>query len=210
MPQEERPAQQGESMPNYEVSVAYVQLDIEDLDRMELIASVAPGAVFVASEGRTKVSDVVSANSAVEAVERLAETIRSVDSTSEPIRVEFSLMAISDIAELLGLNRETVRLWSIGKRGPGNFPAAVDSVGDRVRVWAASDVYQWLTENSVPCPDIRPLSMVEVTDATKALQRLRKRWLDQPALCAVPEWTKARHEEITVPVTHGAQDAAGL
>lgn len=203
-------ASKGDVVPNYRVAMAYGQLDIEDLDRMELIASVLPDADFVASEGRTRIEAAISANSAVEAVESLAECIRSVDRTAEPMHVELSLMAVSDIAELLGVNRETVRLWTVGKRGPGNFPAALDTVGDRVRVWSAHDVHRWLSENAVPCPEARPLSLIEVTDATKALQRLRRRWTNQPTVSAVPAWTTARHEEVTVPVVHGALDAAGV
>ena len=195
-------------MSSYQISISYDRLDVEDLDQMELIASVAPDANFSAVDGRTRVEVTLSADSAVEAVEFVVNQIRSVDELAEPLRAEISLMAVPDIAELVGVNRETVRLWTIGKRGPGKFPPALDSVGDRVRVWAAHDVYRWLSDNSIPCPNGLPLSFNEVTDASRTIQRLRQCWSNKPTLAMVPEWTMVRHEETTVPVTHGAQDAA--
>ncbi|WP_157630781.1 hypothetical protein [Kribbella catacumbae] len=195
-------------MSTYQISVSYDRLDIEDLDRMELIAAAVPDASFCAVDGQTRVEATLSADSAVEAVESLVNRIRSVDNLAEPLRHELSLMAVPDIAVMVGVNRETVRLWTIGKRGPGKFPSALDSVGDRVRVWAAHDVYRWLVDNSIPCPSGYPLSPHEVTDANRAIQRMRHCWSNKPTLAMVPEWTMVRHEEATVPVIRGTQDAA--
>jgi predicted DNA-binding transcriptional regulator AlpA len=171
--QDERPASEGGEVSTYQFSISYDNVDIEDLDQLEVLVTAVPYANFVCVDGRTRVDAALTADSAIEAVETVVEAIRSVDKMAEPTRVELSLMTVSDIAELVGLNREAVRLWTIGKRGPGGFPAPLDSIGDRVKVWAASDVHHWLRSNSVPCPEARPLSVDEVTDATRAIERLR-------------------------------------
>jgi hypothetical protein len=65
-------------------------------------------------------------------------------------RVAEALVAIPDIAKRLKVNRETVRSWVNGSRGPGGFPVHVGSLGggDRgpTRVWTWARVNQWLDD----------------------------------------------------------------
>jgi hypothetical protein len=75
-----------------------------------------------------------------------------------PLRVDQDLVSVSDIAQRLGRSRESVRLLVDGKRGPGRFPPAVGTVGNGIRVWPWSVVWEWsakvlgvdLGENGVP------------------------------------------------------------
>lgn len=63
-------------------------------------------------------------------------------------RVDEELVGVSDIAARVGLNRETIRSWATGSRGPGSFPRPVGSVGggDRgaTKIWRWADVNAWL------------------------------------------------------------------
>lgn len=67
------------------------------------------------------------------------------------VRVDEEFVTISDIARHFGLNRETVRTWTLGMRGPGSFPRPRATVGGGtqgpIRVWAWSDVTRWLSAN---------------------------------------------------------------
>lgn len=59
------------------------------------------------------------------------------------------LVSTSDIAQRVGMSRETVRLWVAGKRGPGGFPLAdgmVSATGasGAIKVWRWAAVHQWL------------------------------------------------------------------
>jgi hypothetical protein len=64
------------------------------------------------------------------------------------VRVDDDLVGISDIATRAGVNRETVRTWTTGERGPGDFPAPRGSIGGGTRgpskVWSWPDVASWL------------------------------------------------------------------
>jgi hypothetical protein len=63
-------------------------------------------------------------------------------------RVDEELVGIPDIAARVKLNRETVRSWASGTRGPGDFPSPVGSVGggDRgaAKIWRWADINAWL------------------------------------------------------------------
>ncbi|WP_423924786.1 helix-turn-helix transcriptional regulator [Candidatus Palauibacter sp.] len=54
------------------------------------------------------------------------------------------LVSMSEIAARIGRSRECVRLWVLGKRGPGGFPPPLNDPHDRYRFWRWSDVEGWL------------------------------------------------------------------
>lgn len=194
-------------MLKYQITVTYENIDVEDLDQLEAIANEAPDAHINAVDGRVRVFAIVAAHCATDAVETLVDAIHRADENAMPIRSELELLAIPDIAEKVGLNREAVRLWTIGKRGPGGFPAPIDVVGDRMKVWAASDVHDWLTEAGIPISAGRSLRPDEVTDATRAIERKRRNWFDRPYLAAAEEWHTAKQDQVTVPVRATMQRA---
>jgi hypothetical protein len=64
------------------------------------------------------------------------------------VRVEpDELVSMAAIAERVCLSREQVRLLSLGKRGPGGFPAPVSYVDRRTRVWLWPEVARWFRKN---------------------------------------------------------------
>lgn len=62
------------------------------------------------------------------------------------------VVSASDIAERTGRSREGVRLLVESARGPGSFPAPVQLIGDRQRLWRWPDVERWFAayEGRVP------------------------------------------------------------
>lgn len=63
-------------------------------------------------------------------------------------QIDEELVGISDIAARLKLNRETVRSWATGTRGPADFPPPVGSTGGGERgsakIWRWAEVNEWL------------------------------------------------------------------
>lgn len=53
------------------------------------------------------------------------------------------LVTASEIAKRLGRTRESVRLLIAGRRGAGNFPAAVSHLRSRSPLWRWSEVAAW-------------------------------------------------------------------
>lgn len=195
-------------MPTYQIMLAYENIDVEDLDQLELIAVEAPDAHISSVDGNVRVFATMAAPCSTDAVEDLVDAIHRANASAMPIRAEIELLAIPDIAAKVGLNREAVRLWTIGKRGPGGFPIPVDVVGDRMRVWAASDVHDWLVAAGIPTSPGRPLGLDEATDATRVVERKRRHWADRPYLTAADQWHSAKREQVTVPVRLTVQRTA--
>jgi len=64
------------------------------------------------------------------------------------VRVEpDDLVYLADMAERLGRTRESVRLWVTGQRGPGDFPAPINGLGRRTRLWSWRQVRAWLQQH---------------------------------------------------------------
>lgn len=92
--------------------------------------------------------------------------------------IDQELVGISDIAQLIGQSRESVRLYADGKRGGGAFPAPVGVVGDSVRVWRWADVDAWLRQHAGYDFPTHPLPAwaIDVTNASlHTRQRRAKR-----------------------------------
>lgn len=195
-------------MPTYQIMLAYDNIDVEDLDQLELIAAEAPDAHINAVDGHVRVFAIMSAPCSTDAVEDLLEAIHRADEAATPLRAEFELLAIPDIAAKVGLNREAVRLWTMGKRGPGGFPVPVDVVGDRMKVWAASDVHDWLVAAGIPTSAGRPLGLDEVAHAARVIERKRRQWAHRPYLAPADEWHSSKQEQVTVAVRTTVQRCA--
>jgi hypothetical protein len=58
------------------------------------------------------------------------------------------LVTMASIAERAGVSRESIRLLSTGKRGPGGFPAPITYADHRTRLWQWADVARWLAANN--------------------------------------------------------------
>jgi hypothetical protein len=62
----------------------------------------------------------------------------------QPVRVcDGDWVTLADIAARIGRSREIVRLWSIGRQGPGGFPPPLNP-GCDTRFYSWSEVSHWL------------------------------------------------------------------
>jgi len=57
-----------------------------------------------------------------------------------------NMVALADIAARAGVSREAVRLWAVGRRGPGSFPSPVLITTGGESVWDWEQVAAWLAE----------------------------------------------------------------
>ncbi|MFN2494991.1 MAG: hypothetical protein ABR608_03650 [Pseudonocardiaceae bacterium] len=74
--------------------------------------------------------------------------------------VSGDLVSLKEIAHRIGRTYEAVRLWSLGRRGPGGFPPPVTS-GDGWSLWSWVQAAGWLRTNL--------LAPVEVSDDERVL-----------------------------------------
>jgi hypothetical protein len=65
---------------------------------------------------------------------------------AQPYRVARDLVNTSEIADRIGVSRQTVRNWCTGERLDGSFPPALDVVGDQ-KIWEWGTVNAWLRFN---------------------------------------------------------------
>ncbi len=56
-------------------------------------------------------------------------------------------MSISDIVERIDASRQAVSLWTLGKRGPGEFPEPVVRVNSYTPLWDWTSVAIWFYIN---------------------------------------------------------------
>lgn len=110
---------------------------------------VRPGGADVAfdRDAPTLVDAIVSGVRDLEAVGLSASRVREDD---DPV-------TLAVIAARVGRSREAVRLWSVGRTGPGGFPAPVAG-GPGTEFYRWSHVAPWLRDRmGFPLPDPEPV-----------------------------------------------------
>ena len=94
------------------------------------------------------------------------------------VRVEpDELVSAADIADRVGLNRETIRLYAMGRRGPGTFPPPVARLRKRSPFYRWTDVAQWLahhggTASAQASADLETAALIGMLNALFDLRRL--------------------------------------
>ena len=73
---------------------------------------------------------------------RLATAVAEVTNVS--VEVDEDLVDLTEIANRIGRSRESVRLWSLGRRGPGGFPTPLGILPGSVKVWDWGSVHAWV------------------------------------------------------------------
>lgn len=129
-------------MATYTVSLILENVELTDEvldDLFAAIEDVVPSSI----DRIVKVTAPVEATDDETAAFHLVDQLQAVLPQAVPVRLDQDLVSISDIAERTGRTRESVRLLVDGKRGPGEFPAPVGSVGDAIRVWPWALVVDW-------------------------------------------------------------------
>jgi hypothetical protein len=93
-------------------------------------------------------------------IDAILTAVRDLDAVglfAARVRDDDDLVTLAVIAQRVGRSREAVRLWSIGRTGPGGFPAPID-IGASVAYYRWSQVAPWLRERmKMPVPDPEPV-----------------------------------------------------
>lgn len=124
----------------YEVNLIVRGLDLDDEVQMAHLEQLDYLALPAEIDGKTEIEVEIPATSAIEAWSRIYGDLRGAG--MHVVRVDSDLVGISDIASRLHVSRETVRLWSVGKRREG-FPPTFGRVSQSP-VWRWSDVAEWV------------------------------------------------------------------
>lgn len=96
----------------------------------------------------------IQSPSPVEAIRQLRHDLKTINVSI--LRVDPDLVNTSEIARRLDVSRETVRLWSLGRRRAG-FPSPYSDVGDS-QIWRWAHVWEWAVGQHLPIDgDERPL-----------------------------------------------------
>jgi hypothetical protein len=85
------------------------------------------------------------APSLVDAIVSAVRDLEAVGIPAAQIRDDDDLVTLADIALRVGRSREAVRLWSIGRTGPGGFPSPVD-MGISTAFYRWSHVAPWVRD----------------------------------------------------------------
>jgi hypothetical protein len=123
--------------------------------------------------------------------EAILSAIRQVESAGAGLtvaRVEpDELVSAAEIADRVGLNRETIRLYAVGLRGPGSFPPPVARLRGRSPLYRWTDMAPWLARHGGPaaaCAGARleTATLIGMLNAALDLRRLVPRTAEHPSL----------------------------
>jgi len=103
------------------------------------------------------------------------------------VRVEpDELVSAAEIAERVGLSRETIRLYAIGRRGPGTFPPPVARLRSRSPLYRWTDVAPWLAHHGGAAAayanaELGTATLIGMLNAAFDLRRLVPRTAEHPS-----------------------------
>jgi hypothetical protein len=108
---------------------------------------------------RDGIGAVVVRRPASDLAEAVTAAVRDVESAGlRPVRVATGdWVTLADVAARIGRSREIVRLWSIGRQGPGGFPPPLNP-GCDTSFYSWFEVAQWLRRRlGYELPDEEPV-----------------------------------------------------
>jgi hypothetical protein len=119
-------------------------LEPEHIDA--LYAAGCDDAVFGTRDGAFFADFARDVDSLPAALAAAMESVETAVPGAQVVRVTpDDLVNLTEIAARTGRTKESVRLYSEGRRGPGGFPAPVVWVAGKHRIWQWSDIVQWWT-----------------------------------------------------------------
>jgi hypothetical protein len=108
---------------------------------------------------RDGVGAVVVRRHAADLAEAVTAAVHDVESAGlRPVRVATGdWVTLADVAARIGRSREMVRLWSVGRQGPGAFPPPLNP-GCDTSFYSWAEVVQWLRRRlGYDLPDEEPV-----------------------------------------------------
>lgn len=141
-------------MPSYEFTL---QLDQEVSDaQADAIYDACTDATIETGVGRTEIGFTREAPTWADAI---GSAIRDVDNIPGLLVTgagQDELVSMREIAHRTRRSREAVRLWAVGERGPGSFPAPAWQSPAGERFWSWPDVARWVRKHLNLAVDVAP------------------------------------------------------
>lgn len=135
------------------------------LQEFVLVVAGAPSAAVLRSfQGlapapgpRDGIGAVAVCRDAPDLAEAVAAAVHDVESAGlRPVRVAAGdWVTLADVAARIGRSREIVRLWSVGRQGPGAFPPPLNP-GCDTSFYSWAEVVRWLRQRmgyDLPAPE---------------------------------------------------------
>lgn len=133
-------------MTAYRLDLVFRDIDRDD-DTLDLLETI-PDVHWVFQSGAARAVATVYAASAIDAANWLISQVTDRVASARPGHLDRDFVAIPDVADRLGVNRETVRSWVKGsRRGGASFPAPTGVVGDGIMIWPWPVVNEWADRN---------------------------------------------------------------
>lgn len=129
----------------YEFSLLVVGTDVQTDEALNALAEAGCNDATVGSSGGVQHLDFDrGGDSYLKAVESaIADVERAVPGARVVRVLPDEYVTLVEIGERTGRTRESVRLLSIGERGPGGFPPPAARGDERNKLWRWSDVTSW-------------------------------------------------------------------
>lgn len=134
-------------MNAYEFAFVVEDFDIDDDDSLVVLYEYFEDVDASLSAGRTTLEFVVEADGAWDALRSTLRKMHEFFPDVHVVRIDRDLVSMADIAARCGRSAESVRLLSLGQRGPGVFPSPVGVLGGGTRVWEWAAVATWFRKN---------------------------------------------------------------
>lgn len=176
----------------YQVALQLTGLDIES---SETIARIEEARLtdleWVQTDGRMLVMLQLDTN---DPVSDICDVVRRIEHGIPGVTffgIDLDLVGVSDIALRIGVHRETVRLWSVGARGPGDFPPPIGTVsgalreGGRrtgrgnMRIWDWGSVNEWLRQTYSLGDGYQHLTASQIAELDASLRRVKSKFDDE-------------------------------
>ncbi len=167
----------GAGVLTYRFVLIFNGINYWDDDQMDRLAEAVPDIQWGMIAGEVRAYVQQTGSSPVDAVVRAVWAVKDAAPNASAVRVQHDLVAVADIAARAGVTREAARLWTVGKRGPGEFPRPLETVGDRIRIWDWAHVNAWLQTHYSLGEETHPLTIEDVVEANHQLAKMDDRKL---------------------------------
>jgi hypothetical protein len=182
------------------VTLRVLGVDLEDEAALERIAAHLDDLLWSEIDGRVCVDVFANESDLVCAAVDVACRIRTHLLGARVDQLDDDLVGIPDIAARTGLNRETIRSWTNGVRGSGDFPPVVGSLGGGQRgpakVWRWRDVNRWLKENFSLGDEFDYPTQAEVAEINSQLMQLER--FKRPSIQNGPTMTNTLNVSMSI------------
>lgn len=196
-------------MVTYKFRLQFANVDLEDFDVLEALAEI-PDVLWSEDTIGVFATATVAAVSGVQAVRQVVVAVCSAVPNAKPLRLDQDLVSTTDIADRIGVSRETVRVWTSGvAKRKGRFPAPRGCVSGDIKVWGWAEVAEWLDANLALAHDAVPLRPKDESVANAQIAAWCSEALD-PFAAGQMTWQISHHRSEELDTTGRSSNAIDL